>query len=422
MKTAPLLILLLFVVLPGAHAQTTDGHHSDQLIPVAVDSGSFTQRFDFSTPNAFPVTVHARFHPGSGTAQAATGSVTCNDVLIPANGAVAVASLRALCPSLVAGSAFGLLALKSADSSDGMYSDIPVFAAYSRVSNPQGNGFSVEAFAANVFTSAKTRITGLRRRAATVDSPAFQTNCFFGQMPKSAGASVIKRVQYQLVGSQATWAGYVDVGPGQMVRLLDVFAAAGAPAGDHEGASLLINPSYTGGWQGIVAFCTVQDNTSFGADFRIAKTGFGLLGLASEDGTAAREIVRKADSLGRAFEIGPGSSANTHVVYFRNPDTVQCRLLNPADNAPLGAASGLEMRIYNAGTLERGGDGLTGTGVFALGDKMHQPGNDNRYYIEVESNESNAASTRAYALYCASGSGNTSGYDLVRYQEPVDRF
>jgi hypothetical protein len=422
MKTAPLLALLLLSAVPAAHAQTTDGHHGDQLIPVAVDSGSFTQRFHFSTPNGFPVTVHAHFHPGSGTAQAAAGAVTCNDIVIPAEGAVSVASLRALCPSLVAGSAFGLLALKSADSSDGMYSDIPVFAAYSRVSNPQGNGFSVEAFAANVFTAATTRVTGLRRRAATVDSPAFQTNCFFGQMPKSGGASVTKRVNYQLVGSQATWSGYVDVGPGQVVRLLDVFAAAGAPAGDHEDATLVVDPSNAGGWQGIVAFCTVQDNTSFGADFRIAKTGYGLQGLASEDGTAAREAARKADPFGRAFAIGVGSSANTHVVYFRNPDTVQCRLLDPVTSLPLDASSGLEMRLYDTGVLERGGDGQTGTGLFALGDKMQGVPNDNRHYIEVESNETHAGSSRAYSLYCASGSGNTFGYDIVRYQEPVDRF
>jgi hypothetical protein len=422
MKTTPLLALLLLAALPAARAQTTDGHHSDQLIPVAVDSGSFTQRFNFSTPNGFPVTVHARFFPGTGTAQAATGTVTCNDVVIPAGGAVAVPSLRALCPSLVAGSAFGLLALKSADSSDGMYSDIPVFAAYSRVSNPQGNGFSVEAFASNVFTSATTRIEGLRRRAATVDSPAFQTNCFLGQMPRTAGASVTKRVNYQLKGGQATWAGYVDVGPGQLVRLLDVFAAAGAPAGDQEDATLVIDPSDTGGWQGIVAFCTVQDNTSFGADFRIAKTGYGLYGLASEEGTAAREIARKADPYERPFEIGPGSSANTHVVYFRNPDTVQCRLLDPVSGVPLGPSSGLEMRLYNILSLEAGGNGQTGTGLVQLGDKMQLPVSDNRYYIEVESNETHAMSSRAYRLYCASGSGNTSGYDLVRYQEPIDRF
>ena len=422
MKTPALLACLLsLVVLQEVRAQTTDGHHSHQVIPVAVDSSSFTQRFDLSTPNFFPVTVRVRFYPGSGTPQASAGPLDCNDISIPAEGTAAVTSLRSMCPALGAGSAFGFLTLEAAPSSDGMYSDIPVFAAYSRVSNPQGNGFSVEAFAANVFTSATTRVAGLRRRAATVDSPAFQTNCFFGQMDKSGGPSVTKRVHYQLTGTGGG-AGYVDVGPGQLVRVLDIFSAAGAPPGDHESASLLVNPSDTGGWQGIVAFCTVQDNTSFGADFRIAKTGYGLQGMASEDGTAAREAARTGDSLGRAFQIGPGNSANTHVVYFRQPDTVQCRLLNPLNGSALSGASGLEMRVYDAaGLREYGGDLQTGTGVVALGDKMHG-GADNRFLIEVESNESNAASSRSYALYCASGSGNTFGYDLVRYQEAVDRF
>jgi hypothetical protein len=30
--------------------------------------------------------------------------------------------------------------------------------------------------------------------------------------------------------------------------------------------------------------------------------------------------------------------------------------------------------------------------------------------------------TRPYALYCSSGSGNTFGYDIIKYQEAVDRF
>jgi hypothetical protein len=415
---------LLLAASCGAHAQSTDGHHSIQVVPVVVDSASFAQRFTLSTPNAYPVGVSARFLPGTGTAQAAAGAVSCNSLVIPAAGSTSVASLRTLCPGLVAGAAFGFLVLKAADSTDGMYSDIPVFAAYSRVSNPQGNGFSVEAFPAHTFTSATTAVTGARRLAATANAPAFQTNCFIAQMNRLAGPPTMAatRVHYRVEHGSGEWASFVDVLPGQLVRLLDVFATAGAPAGDYEDARVVFDPDNAAGWPAILSFCTVQDNTSFGADFRVAKTTQGTLGMASQDGLAAREIVRKSDAQGRAFEIGTGASANTHVVYFRHPDTVQCRLLHPVSLAPLTAASGLEMRLYDTALMDAGGDLKTATGTIYLGDKQERGGRNERYLIEVESNESNTGVTRPYAIYCASGSGNTFGYDIVRYQESVDRF
>ena len=421
--------LLSLVLLPAAHAQTTDGYHSIQVLPVVVDSASFTQRFNFTTPSLFPITVHATYYPGTGTAQAATGPLACNDVLIPANDAKVVTSLRALCPNLVAGSAFGFLIVRAADSSDGMMSDIPVFAAFSRVSNPAGNGFTVEAFPASTFTPATAVVTGVRRLAASGNSPAFQTNCFLSRMPKlvpDAGAIGSVRFNYTVYYGANSWTAYVDLIPGQMVRLLDVFAAAGAPAGDYNDAGLVFKANSDGGGLGIMTFCTVQDNTSFGADFRVAKTAYGSLGIASQDGLAAREIASKKDAQDRPFEIGPGSSANTHVVYFRHPDTVQCRLLDPVSFAPLTAASGLEMRAFPTGvvTLDDivGGNNQTATGPVFLGDKSEHGGYNNRYLIEVESNETNTAATRPYALYCSSGSGNTFGYDLIKYKEAIDRF
>ena len=221
--------LMLLALAPDARAQSTDGYHSIQVIPVVVDSASFAQRFNFTTPNQFPVTVQVKFFPGDGTAQAATGPVTCNDVAIPANGAIVVSSLRTLCPGLVSGTAFGFLHLQSAPSSDGMFSDIPVFAAFSRVANPQGNGFSVEAFPAHTFTSASSVVTGLRRLASTSNSPAYQTNCFMANMnwldPETT--PVAKTVKYTVVYGGNEWNATVNLMPGQFVRLLDIFATVG---------------------------------------------------------------------------------------------------------------------------------------------------------------------------------------------------
>jgi hypothetical protein len=421
--------LLLLATAPATFAQTTDGYHSIQVFPVVVDSASFAQRFNFTTPNMFPVTLKTKFFPGDGTAQAANGPLACNDVVVPANNATVVASLKALCPGLPAGvTSFGFLHVQAAPSSDGMFADIPVFAAFSRVSNPAGNGFSVEAFAAHTFTAGTAVINGLRRMASTPSSPAFQTNCFLANINQlePEGPPATRRVLYTLGQGGQAWNGFVDLAPGKLVRLLDVFAAAGAPAGDYNDAYLVLRPENATtdpDRPGLMSFCTVQDNTSFGADFRVGKTAYGSMGIGSNDGMAAREWASNKDVQDRAFAIGPGNSANTHVVYFKHPDTVQCQLLDATTYVPLTAAAGLEMRAADAALTEvLGGDNATSTGTIYLGDKPSHKGYNNRYLIEVESNETNTGVTRPYAIYCSSGSGNTFGYDIIKYQEAVDRF
>ena len=418
--------LLLLATAPATMAQTTDGYHSVQVFPLVVDSGSFAQRFNFTTPNAFPVTVKIKFFPGDGTVQAATGPVTCSDVVIPANNATVVESLRHLCPGLKEGSAFGFVHAQAAPSSDGMYADIPVFAAFSRVSNPHGNGFTVEAFAAHNFNSGTAVVNGLRRLSATASTPVFQTNCFLANINQldPEATPLAKTVNYELIHGGNVWPATIDLMPGQIVRLLEVFSDVGAPDGDYNDAALVVRPAAGNGRQGIMSFCTVQDNNTYGADFRVAKTAYGSLGIGSNDGMLAREWAATADVQGRVFKILPGNSANTHVVYFRHPDTVQCRLLNPVSPfGPLTAASGLEMRASDSDQLEaEGGDNLTSTGMIYLGDKPEHGGYNNRYLIEVESNETNTGVERPYMLYCSSGSGNTFGYDIIKYLEPIDRF
>ncbi len=418
-------LLLLGAAQPVA-AQSTDGYHSIQVFPVVVDTAAFAQQFNFTTPNPFSVVVRTRFFPGDATPQVATGPITCNNVTIPANGVITVASLRTLCPALVSGSAFGFLHMQAQDSSDGMYADIPVFAAYSRVSNPQGNGFSVEAFAAHTFTSGTTVVNGLRRLSAGANSPAFQTNCFvanMNQLDPEAGAPVAKPIDYTLFAGGSQYTKTLSLLPGQFVRLLDIYATAGAPAGDYSNNTVVFRAQAGTDRPGLMSFCTVQDNTSFGADFRIGKVAFGTLGIASNDALASRETAADEDVQGRPFEIGSGSSANTHVVYFRHPDTVQCQLLNPVTFAPLTAASGLEMRAADAAlTTVVGGNNATSTGMIYTGDKPSHNGYNNRYLIEVESNETNATGVRPYALFCSSGSGSTFGYDIIKYKEAEDRF
>jgi hypothetical protein len=419
--------LLAFIGVDVALAQSTDGYHSWQVFPVVVDSTSFVQRFSFTTSNTFPVTVYPTFNTGIGAPSITPDN--CPSFIIPANGKIAFASLRDLCPQLSPGSLFGFLTLRSGPSSDDMYSDIPVFAGVSRVSNAAGAGFSVEAFPAHTFSPANTAVTGLRRVAATGGSPAYQSNCFVGDMPDDEtniggepGTPLPEKVNYTVHAGGSNYSSSLTVLPGSMVRLLDVFAAAGVPVGDVDEASVdFVSTHFSGEHSGLITFCTVQENSNYTADFRIGKVSRGSLGIATGDFLGAREWSAGA-SLGRKFEIDPGSNANTHIVYFRNPDTINCQLLDPASFAPLTPTAGLELRLLNtAGNKIGGGNDAVATGQLYLGDKRTTAGINYRYTVEVESNEQNVGVVRGYQLYCASGSGNTTP-EIARYKEAIDRF
>ena len=403
-----------------ASAQSTDGFHGIQIFPVVVDSSSFAQRFFFVNTNEADVIVQPIFYPGDGTPQALLGPVICPTVLVPALGTKAVTSLRTMCPTLVAGNAFGFLYTRETNPQTMPY------AGYSRVSNPSGIGFSVEAFPAHTFTSADSVVPGIRRLAATNFSPAFQTNCFMANLNQLNPGGPTATIQYDLFQSDqgSSFAGgQVVLPPGRLVRLLDVFAAAGAPAGDYNDADIRFSEVGDDD-PGIMAFCTVQDNTSFGADFRIAKQEFGNWGVGSQDGHVVRTEAREtADEFGHVFQINSGNNANTHVTFFRHPDYVQCAILDANTFNPLPVSYGLEMRLLDRdGNVVAGGNNITQFGEVYLGDKNQRDfGANTMYSIEVESAVI-SGSVRPYALYCQSDSGHPAWYNIVKYEEPVDRF
>jgi hypothetical protein len=225
--------------------------------------------------------------------------------------------------------------------------------------------------------------------------------------------------------------------PGHLTRLLDVFAAAGAPAGDYDDAKIVVEENGTGE-PGIMAFCTVQDNSSFGADFRIGKQESGYsnaklaFGIGAQDDHVVRETSLASDILisngaglssARAFSIPASVVNNTHVVYFRHPDYISCEVIDPATGVRALAAYGLEMRLLssNGVTVLAGGNNITGFDKYYLGDKTARDnGVNTRYTIEVESSDVNTAAVRPYKLHCQSGSGHTLG-EIVRYNG-TDQF
>jgi hypothetical protein len=413
---------LLALLAPRAVAQTTDGFHTIQVIPLVVENASFASRFTFRNPGASALSISPTFFPATGVTP--DTPLSCGAFSVPAHSDRTFATLHTLCPTLAGGTQFGLLHLL------GNGGPSAVFSAYSRVVNPKENGFTVEGFAANEFTSATASVAGVRRRAEAGALPAIQTNCFIGNLadltPLVPAVSTPFLVDvYDSAGAHLGQTLQVDLVPGKIVRLLDVFAAVGAPAGDRDDARVQF--SEVGPYEpAMVSFCTVQDNTSFSADFRIAKQEVpdGFDGNGPQDGQAQRISEDSADLLGRSFDLTPNSasSSNTHLMYFRHPDYVSCKLLDSfgADATP---SYGLEMRLLgDDGIVIAGGAGQVGFGKTFLGDKGDRnAGANTRYLIQVESNGVNTAGTRPYGLHCESGSGHGYG-DMVVYRENANRF
>jgi hypothetical protein len=430
------LLAVAFPVANVAWAQSTDGYHNFQVFPVVVDSGSFKQRFSITNPNGAAgdgnprtLSIATTYYGGEGTA--AAGSLDCPGFQVAAGELKAFASLRDVCPDLPAGTAFGFLVMREVSTGN---TGARPFAGYSRVSNIAGAGFSVEAFPAHAFTATTAVVAGLRRLASTPSSPTYQTNCFVGNMGEVTPSPVpeVTHVDVELYDSSDTkiGSGGVDLLPGQFVRLLDVFAFAGVPAGDRDDVRARFIEA-SGNEPGLLTMCTVQDNTSFGADFRIGKQeyGFGFL-LGGQDNTRARDFRAggdfrlSGDASPRKFTIPAASNTgNAHLFHFRHPDTIGCRLIVAATNADATPAYGLEMRLLSPltganWTTVAGGSGVVGFSDLYLGDKEEVGNGANAMYVlEVESNGQNMGAVKDYKLHCRSGSGHGIG-ELLRTGAP----
>jgi hypothetical protein len=427
-RAAAAALCALAAAAQPAFAQSTDGYHAIQVFPVVVDTASFVQRFNLHNNNTVAITLTPKYFPADGTTATA---ITCPTINIPALGVTNIASLRNLCPALPGGSQFGFVTL---------YQDAPgylTYAAFSRVSNSFGAGFSVEGFPASGFTAARSVVTGLRRLAASGGAPAFQTNCFIGKMNEQEIDTGSSQVSYTLVNPAGTVLGSANVNllPGRIVRLLDVFGAVNAPAGDHNDVRMIVDELDAEDEPGIISFCTVQDNTSFNADFRIAKQSMGTIlpsilsnSRGPQDVFVGRDLLIDSDVLYRPFSIPAGAFHNTHVLYLHQPDVGQCQIFDPFTNQPALPSYGLEIRAVVDGETAAGGnnsvvvpDPAQGDGNGYFGDKNDGWQANFRVSIEVGSNGQNAAMERPYKLRCMSGSGFNL-LDLIEYQVPGTTF
>ena len=382
--------LLALTTVGPALALSTEGYNTIIRLPIVASTSTYTSTIFIHNPVGFgsgTINVRPIYIGATGTP---TGQVNCPDIPI-AQGATVAVNLASACP-LVAGSNFGQLYLYEVDAAN------HPFSAYSRVEAFSGNGFSIEGFSPGAFHNngpnpvGDSYVTGLRRQAA---APTYQTNCFMGALENAVNVDVAlfngSGVQ---IGSAANYALLAN----QTIRVLDIFTALGAPAVDYSNvtARFFENGAGEGAF---IAYCTVQNNTSFDADFRIAKV------TNSTDIRFNKFQSASSDALGNAFQVTSSALKNIHVAYMNQPDWVACQLTG-------ANVANLEMQLKNpAGVVVAGGNAVNAFPEIYLG------GNDNavgggtaagtgRWFIEVSSTGL-ATIPATYGIQCQSGNGMT---------------
>jgi hypothetical protein len=210
-----------------------------------------------------------------------------------------------------------------------------------------------------------------------------------------------------------------SLAPYEMIRYLDIFATAGLPAGDYSTTRASFSQTNPGE-PAFFGFCTVQESTYFGADFRVATS-------ADADDRRQKRLVCYSQSPCGTEITGAGQTALTdttvkfiHAFYVAPPDYIRCDLVS-------ARKADLEMRVRGPGDTFAAPlfvSGSGGTGTFDSGGNDKQSfyiftgfrnefsavnGNDGqtaRLFIDVSFREGgNATVPIPYGITCTSGNG-----------------
>ena len=399
-----LVVALLGIVATGhAFAQVAAGA-TQVIIPLAAQTSSFTSEITLKDESGASNSVTMQFIEAQSSSS--PGVKSCSSISLAAF-EVKTVTLAAQC-GLATGSHFGYVLLKSGASSRWFF-------AYSRTSNPQGIGFSVEGYPVGHIGGGDpfSEIGGAKRKAAAGSSPAFQTNCFV--------ATLDDPVDYAISVDDANGSGTLvgSLGAFQMQRYLDIYAAAGAPAGDHDDTTVTFEKTDANQFPNtLLGFCTVQDNTSFSADFRIAKTlnaadpgqfrlnCFGV-SFGATTGSCTSSLTPSAP------EVPNATTKIRMTTRIQAPDTVNCSLIS--------ASANLEMRLVrdSDGAVVAGGNNATSlsysTGArSAIGGGFHQ-----YYWLEVGAQSATGTFPIPFGIKCTSGNGMADPLDV---QSVADDF
>jgi hypothetical protein len=273
----------------------------------------------------------------------APGPKVCYDVSVSAGRSVQLL-LTTQCALTGSGGHFGLIVVadKAAPQANAFY-------GYMRVQNPQGIGFSVEGFPVTNFNNQVGHATRLKRKAA---APTYQTNCFVGSLDQPVSYQV--KLSNDGTGAQVGGTLSGSLTAFQQFRYLDVFGPNGvnAPAGDLANVRAEFTQT-SGGSANLIGFCTVQDNTSFGADFRIAKSyGWPSSSFFAQGGNAFGATAHLGTNDNQPLEL----YANGQRIARYEPNVLSPNVINGHSSNSTGAFIGQTLA----------GGGLAGTNCYDL--------------------------------------------------------
>ena len=379
------------LVAGTALAQTVNGYATIIEVPVVVISASFTSEIYVHNPLGVSTQISPTFYGGDGTLN--VGAHGCPTITVLAN-TTNLYSLSGLCPALnFSASTFGRLYLYEIETTN------HPFTAYVRVNSAQGNGFSIEGFPIGEInnTWGNSWVNGLKRQAS---APGYQSNCFIGGIGEAVNVDLSL---FTNTGTQLGATQHYVLTANQFVRILDVFTAVGAAAGDYtQVRARFLVPSTVASF---IAFCTVQNNTSFDADFRIAKS-IATATVNSNDQSRQFTVVQSfssgttTDGGGNLLPAPDTTVQHNWAIFMRNPDWVACSVTS---QTPAGSA---EMRLLapDKTTVIAGGDFIDTFGETYLGEKSTQnSGNMGLWHIQVGDN--GFGPVTAYTLTCTGGNG-----------------
>jgi len=268
-----------------------------------------------------------------------------------------------------------------------------LFYAFTRVENPATNGFTVEGYPIGHIGGgdSDSEVVGVKSKAATANNPQIQTNCFVATLDDPVSYSISVDVPNALAASD-TLAAF------QMRRYSDI----GAGAGDFENATVTFSKDDPAQWPNtLIAFCTVQDNASFNADFRIAKTheaadpsrfrvncvGLDFTGL---DCTTTLAAVPEAVNAGQKPR---------YLTRIYAPDTVNCALGGPQTSA-------LEMQLRNVATgLVVAGGSNASSFTYNTGKRSAISGGFTELFLIEVSVREGTAGLIPFGIRCFAGNG-----------------
>lgn len=403
MRFARLVVITALTATAGAaHAQATAASGSVLVVPAVAQTVSYTSEVVVRNPNATALTVNVKFYEALTSTN--PGLRTCAPLTVATLESKPF-TLGAQC-TLGSGSHHGMLILEDASAQQ-----TNTFFAFSRAQTPGGNGFSVEGFPIGTFSGAAADVIGLKRQAA---SPIYQSNCYVGALGEAVSYQMVLRdgTTNAIIGNPVTG----SLNPFEVRRYLDIFSASpngvGAPSGDYSNVRANFTVTNAGAAPALVSFCTVQESTFFGADFRIGKSTD-----ARNDGQRRVACIGldnctdTTPSVNQPEQLTNVSDKNVYSTILNPPDFVRCDLVGPR-------AADLQIRLRQWGDpltsavfpssppYSSGGTGQSFFYVNTGGRAAVFNGTATRWFIDVAFRTGgNATSPINYGITCRAGNG-----------------